>query len=108
MDSAMAISNFMAANKIISDEYGNLYFQAFVEYRSSARNTSVLTDIKIIRNGYHDGNVDITESDDLTNSDYHLGLTTKYQKYSFNDTKLLIKGSSHKMGGNYTITISVI
>lgn len=107
MDSIMAISNFMEENRLTSDEVGNVRFEALVDYRSPARSMKVLTQVKITRNGFNDGDIEIGECEDLNVTDYHLGSTRQYQTYSFNDDKLLIKGTSNKMGGNYTITISV-
>lgn len=107
MESSMAINDFVEANEIARDGFGNVRFEALVDYISPARRTKVITQVKITRNGICDGDIDIDESDDLIVSDYHLGLKTQFQTYSFNDGSLLINGTSPKMGGKYTITISV-
>lgn len=110
MESFHAIHDFMDAHNIKTDQSGNLHFKAFVEYRSPARNTSEIADIKIIRNGYQDGQISIEETGDLAAEDYHLDFTTQYQKYNFSkdDGKLFVAGNSAKMCGKYSVTISPI
>lgn len=108
MDSTIAINDFKTENNILSDAFGNLYFDAIINYKSSKNSTSVHTQVKIQRNGFNDGDIEIIEKDDLTSHKYHLFLTKRFQKYSVKNGELFIKGSSQKMGGNYIITISVI
>ncbi len=110
MESFHAIHDFMAAHSLESDQFGNLYFDAFVEYRSPARNSSKITNVKIIRNGYQDGHISLGESGNLVAEDYHLDFTTHYQEYCFSeeDGKLSVSGSSPKMGGKYNVIISPV
>lgn len=55
----------MVAHSLESDQCGKLYFEAFVEYHSPARNSSKITNVKIIRNGHQDGIISLVESGDL-------------------------------------------
>lgn len=110
MESVHAIYEFMGAHGLKSDTVGNLNFEAFVEYRSPARNASEITNVKIIRNGCHDGQISLEETGDLVAEDYHLVFTIQYQKYSLSDEgkKLLVLGSSPKIGGKYNVAISPV
>ena len=107
MESHKAIHEFMKVHVIKSDSYGNLHFEALVEYRSPARNATEITNIKIIRNGYQDGEISLDEAGVFSANDYHLDFTTDFQDYVFSedDNKLTINGSSPKMGGQYSISI---
>lgn len=107
MKSSQAIRDFMEFHNIESDSFGNLNFAALVEYRSPARNASEITNIKIIRNGYQDGQIKLGETGDLKAEEYHLDFTTQYQKYSFSEAngKIVVSGQSPKMGGKYTVDI---
>jgi len=110
MSSHNAINDFMNANSIDGDQFGNLKFSAFIEYSSSARNISQITDVTIIRNGYDDGKIRLMEAEELVAEDFHLDFSTQYQTYSFfdNDKKLLVSGSSQKMGGKYKVSIKLL
>lgn len=110
MQSFHAIHDFMEANDLETDQVGNLYFRAFVECRSPIRNVSEITNVKIIRNGYQDGQISIEESGELVAEDCHLDFNTQYQKYQFLEEakKLSVVGSSPKMGGEYNVVISPV
>lgn len=110
MKSFDAIHDFMKAHNLDGDQFGNLQFEAFVEYRSPARNTSKITNVKIIRNGYQDGKISLEETGDLIAKDYHLDFTADYQEYQFSeeDEKLSVSGTSSKMGGKYNVAISPV
>ncbi|MEI8594215.1 hypothetical protein [Photobacterium sp. Hal280] len=109
MSSHLAMQDFVDNLSLKRDDYGNCTFQALVEFRSKRRNVSEITTVKFIRNGYNDGNITITEEAELTSDYYHLDFSPDWQEYSFNpnDNSLLIKGSSPKMGGKYTVAIKV-
>jgi len=100
----------MTDHNIKSDQVGNLEFEGIAEYRSSARNATEETVIRIIRNGYDDGAIILSEVGDFSVNDYHLDFTPKYQKYVYSndDNKLVIHGNSPKMGGRYSVSISPI
>ncbi|MFC3283058.1 hypothetical protein [Litchfieldella rifensis] len=110
MESFHAIHDFMDAHEIESDQVGNLNFRAFVEYSSPSKNVSEITNVKIIRNGYQDGQIIVEESGDLVAENYHLVFTTQYQKYRFlqEGEKLSVVGDSQKMGGGYSVAISPV
>ncbi len=107
MESYLAIHALMEAHTINTDSYGNCKFRAFVEYCSPARNVSAVTDVSIVRNGYYDGTVRLSEVNTLSANDFHLDFTTDRQQYRFekNRTALVIIGSSQKMGGAYSVSI---
>lgn len=110
MESFYSIHDFIGAHNLESDQVGNVCFEAFVEYRSPARNVSEIAKVKIIHNGYQDGQISLEEAGELVAEEFHLDFTTQYQKYNFSvgDRKLLVSGSSTKMGGKYNVTISPI
>ncbi|WP_277809707.1 hypothetical protein [Chromohalobacter canadensis] len=110
MESFHAIHDFKDAHDLETDQVGNLDFRAFVEYRSPSRNASEITNVKIIRNGYQDGQISIEESGELVAENYHLDFTTQYQKYRYCEEgkKLSVAGGSPKMGGKYSVAISPV
>ncbi|HDY8086521.1 hypothetical protein F6X00_10845 [Vibrio vulnificus] len=110
MESSLAMTEFVDALELEKDSFGHCEFQAFVEYKSQVINATELTTVKFIRNGYNDGDIQLTESGDLTAEDFHLDLSTRYQTYSFNavEQSLNVLGNSPKMGGDYTIKIKVM
>jgi len=97
----------MEGHNIESDEYGNLEFKALVEYASSVKNVTDATEVSIKRNGYNDGAIGLGETDRLSATHFHLDFTINYQKYRFSkeDGKLTITGTSFKMGGSYSVTL---
>jgi hypothetical protein len=107
MESHLAIHDFMEKYDIKSDQFGNLSFQALVEYKSPARNSTEVTGVTISRNGYNDGSIGIDETSDMSANDYHLDFTTDYQQYRYSDEKekLIITGNSPKMGGGYSVSL---
>lgn len=107
MESYHAIHDLMETHAIDTDSYGNCKFKAVVEYRSPAKNASVVTDVSIIRNGNNDGAVMLDEACALQASDFHLDFSTDWQQYRFAKDRgaLVITGSSQKMGGTYSVSI---
>ncbi|POD93003.1 hypothetical protein [Pectobacterium odoriferum] len=110
MESVNAIHEFKEVHGLKSDQFGNLHFQAFIEYRSPTRNASEITDVKIIRNGYQDGEISLIEAGELVAEYYHLDFNTRFQEYNISDEdkKLLVSGNSQKMGGEYIVSISPV
>ena len=92
------------------DDYGNATFKAQIQYKFRQETLSSDTDVKIIRNGYDDGKISLTENDELNVNFLHLDFTPDYQEYKYNsdDSSLTITGSSPKMSGDYTIEIKVL
>jgi len=107
MESVLAVTDFVNEHKLTKDSFGHCEFRGFVEYTSCLRNTFEITTIKFVRNGYNDGDIQLTESGELNSDDFHLDFSTDYQKYAFNtaDSSLVISGSSRKMGGKYHVTL---
>jgi len=110
MDSHLALHDFIEANNIDRDEFGNCTFVAIIDYQSSVASNKAKTEVKIIRNGYNDGEINLSESDSLTVEDYHLDFTTDFQSYSYNakSKELEISGKSPKMRGSYKVLISPV
>lgn len=108
MKSISAINELMESHNLKKDQFGNLHFEAFVEYQSNIKNTSEITSVTIIRNGYQDGQIKLDEEGDLNSDDFHLDFDIKYQSYRFSkeNNSLLISGNSPKMSGKYSVLIS--
>ncbi|MGC0119928.1 hypothetical protein [Pseudoalteromonas piscicida] len=107
MDSHLAIHDFIEANNIDRDEFGNCTFTAIIDYQSPAISDKATTEVKIIRNGYNDGEINLSEGGPLTVENYHLDFTIDYQVYSYNSNskELEVTGKSPKMGGAYKVSI---
>ncbi len=110
MNSIIAVSKFINDNGIPKDNFGNCYFEGYVEYKSNVGNQSVITKVTFIGNGFNDGDIRLEEAESIQAQDYHLDFNTTHQTYSYNSSNksLSIKGKSKKMGGEYNITIKSI
>lgn len=110
IESIMAINSFIEENEIAKDSHGNCKFQALVQFKSNRKAASKMTEVKFIRNGYQGGTIKIEELDDLNSQDFHLEFNPNYQNYHFNEVEksLEITGTSDKMKGKYSVTISAI
>lgn len=108
LNSFIALTNFIDANDIETDAYGNCHFQAIVQYTSSLFNDITMTSVKFIRNGYDDGRITLDENQKLPQDKCHIDFTPDFQEYEFNaiTKKLLVKGKSVKMGGNYLVELT--
>jgi len=108
-----AIHNFMTSSineeHIDMDDFGNLTFEAKVEYKYMKKKLTSITTVKIIRNGYDDGKISLRENDELNVNFLHLDFTPQYQDYEFDDVdnSLNITGSSPKMNGSYSVKINI-
>ncbi|WP_338513628.1 hypothetical protein VRC24_19560 [Pseudomonas poae] len=88
---------------------GNFLFNANIVYTSEGRGIEKEScTVMMIRHGRQDGEINIYENDILTAETHHLGLNHKFQDYKFNkkDASFIIKGTSEKMGGDYSIKIT--
>ena len=108
MDSHQALYEFIVHHKIDMDSVGNCTFNAKVDYESPSNSVLTTTRVRFVRNGYDDGKVEIAENEELQPESYHLDVTAKWQDYRFDlsSGKLIVVGSSPKMGGSYVIQIS--
>ena len=106
------IYNFITDSKnkdlIDIDDYGNATFHGKIQYEFRGQILLSNTIIKIIRNGYDDGKISLSENDELNINFLHLDFTPDYQEYSYNSNEhsLNIIGSSSKMSGKYSIKIT--
>ena len=113
MKNSKAIYDFMTDSTnekyIDMDDFGNLTFEAEIEYNFMDRKLKSRTIVRIIRNGYDDGKISLSENDELNVNFLHLDFTPQYQEYEFDDTdnSLNITGSSPKMGGEYSVKIKI-
>lgn len=108
MKSHLAIHDFIESNGIQTDEFGNVKFKAKISYSSPKRDSNCVTDISIVRNGYNDGDIELTEVSDLPALDFHLGFNVRLQNYECTNRKLSVSGKSPKMGGNYLVVIQAL
>lgn len=106
----MEVMDFCNSNNITSDNEFFLQFDAWVEYSSRKGVLPGKAKVVIYKKGFNvEGNIEIV--DDKFNSNIlHTGFSVAYQVYTFDKecNKLLIKGSSLKMGGDYTVSITPI
>ena len=113
MSYGIEIYNFIADSKnkdlIDIDNYGNATFNGKIRYEFRGQVLLSNTIVKIIRNGYDDGKISLTETDELNINFLHLDFTPDYQKYQYNSDEhsLNIIGSSPKMSGKYSIKITI-
>lgn len=110
MISTLAVNYFVDKHELEKDSFGHCKFRGFVEYTSKIINASEITIIKLIRNGYNDGGIQIKENGDLNSEYFHLDFTTNYQNYTFNttDNSLVVSGNSGKMGGDYQVVLKAL
>jgi hypothetical protein len=86
---------------------GNCTFDAVVLYAARGNSRQFNTCVKIIRNGYEEGKLVLSEQGGLTLDAYHLDFTPGFQDYEYNTEShaLIVRGSSPKMSGAYVVTI---
>ena len=108
MESTLAITSFISENNLSTDSFGHCEFNGIVHYKSNRKKSVEMTKIKFFRNGYNDGDIQITENGELTSDYFHLDFSTKFQNYTYdnNDKLLIISGNSPKMEGKYQVIIS--
>jgi hypothetical protein len=92
-----------------SDGGSHCWFPVIVHYETGAKAATVASKVRIFRgSGPNDGRVEIEESGKLTVEDFRLGFKADYQDFRFDSRSgsLIVTGSSPKMGGPYSVTIS--
>ncbi|MBW3140071.1 hypothetical protein KUV56_11180 [Ferrimonas balearica] len=107
MNSHIAINNFIEANDITRDIFGHCTFEGMIEYTSKACRVNSTSTVRILRNGYNDGEINIHENETLNIENYHLDFNTDYQDYiySIETNELKVFGNSKKMKGEYVVSI---
>ena len=104
MENHNAINNFITntfnKDTIEIDDFGNARFMAIINYSYGNKKINSISKVKIIRNGYQDGKIDIDENDELNINFLHLSFTPNFQdyKYNSNNHSLTINGTSKKLG----------
>jgi len=103
------ISDIKNKDLVNIDDYGNATFEADIQYRFKKQILVSNTDVKIIRNGYEDGKISLSENNELNINFLHLDFTPFHQKYKYNLEKnsLNISGESPKMGGTYSVKLII-
>lgn len=85
----------------------NPIFECIViyQYRCSTVTTSTRARMQVDTREW--GTIHIYENEKLQSNKYHLRFSPDYQEMAFNTSSetLVIKGSSPKMGGDYSVTI---
>jgi len=107
MSGDFPVMDFMEAHGLDTDSYGNCRFSAIIDYRSRIQNTKSVTEVIFVRNGYNDGKISLTANNDLSVNNYHLDFTEMFQtnEYLTETKELVVKGSSEKMGGDYSVAV---
>lgn len=109
LESNIELGDFLTCHSIPKDPSGNSRFFATVTYESKMSTITTQMDVFVQGHSYNSGTIKLTENPDLDVNQFHLDFTPTYQKYTFRkDTeKLVIEGTSNKMGGKYIVTISI-
>lgn len=102
------ITDINNENSINIDDYGNATFKAQIQYTFKNRTLNSHTDVKIIRNGYNDGKVSLSENDELNVNFLHLDFIPNFQEYKYDssDSSLIITGSSPQIS-RYTVKLTI-
>ena len=79
---------------------GNASLDCSVSYTSNRGDESFRTGVTIVRNGYEDGKISLSELKDFLADDYHLDFSADFQNIRYHDKakSLIIKSSSPKIG----------
>ena len=89
-------------------EIGRFVISAVVTFKSPRFDKEDLSEVTInCFAGPSDGQVSITETHILNSGYLHLDFTPKWQDFDFDDSSgaLVVRGSSAKVGGDYTVLI---
>jgi hypothetical protein len=112
MSNHQAIKNFVdywrGKNNFETAPTGNCTFRAAVKYMFDAKVIEQDTTATIIRNGYEDGKVSISERGTLSAELFHLDFSPDFQKFKYkkSDHSFTVEGDSPKMHGPYKVIIS--
>ncbi|WP_080727839.1 hypothetical protein [Ralstonia solanacearum] len=89
------------------DPVGNCEFNGQISYSWKKEIVVETTTVRLIRNGYGDGKVHLSETKMLSAERFHLDFSPDFQTYEFrtSDGALTVSGQSPKMMGPYTVTI---
>lgn len=113
-DETVIIQNFLEAkNFLLATELMNHHnrinsFQAFVEYHFLNKTISGNADVSItMEDSMHNGDV-LIDGPIFNQNIVNTGFSTSWQIYEFHRAsgKLIIRGSSPKMGNNYKVEIT--
>ena len=79
---------------------GNATLDSSVSYSSNRGDESFRTNVTIVRNGYDDGKISLSELKDFPAEDYHLDFSANFQDIRYHEKakSLIIKSKSTKMG----------
>lgn len=107
MKSIRAMQEFAEEHGLNADSHGNYDFYSIVDYQSPLNCIKTTTEVTFIRNGYNDGSIKLEEKSNLSVDDFHLDFTHDFQRYCYDKKtkELTITYKSHKMGGNYSVTL---
>lgn len=87
--------------------HGLCSFRADIEYRYRGNVVTGTTQVTIPRNGMEDGQVNLGETGILDSDVFHLDFSPAFQTYRLDGQKrLVVSGSSKKMGGEYEVLIT--
>ena len=80
--------------------FGNATLDCLVSYNSNRGDESFRTNVTIVRSGYNDGKISLSELKEFPAEDYHLDFSAYFQdiRYHGNAKSLIIKSKSIKMG----------
>lgn len=79
---------------------GNATLDCSISYSSNRGEESFRTNVTIVRNGYDDGKISLSELKNFLAEDYHLDFSANFQDIRYHDKakSLVIKSKSTKMG----------
>lgn len=106
--SGSEVKAFLSHNNLTNNQRTVVEFDGTVEY--CYNNTKIQGQAYIaitMDGGCYDGSINIV-GDCFDSQKVHVLFSPRYQKYKFdnNNNKLIVEGSSPKMGGNYRVSIT--
>jgi hypothetical protein len=105
MNSLRELENFRnVLINVDSRSNGDEEIIAIVTYSYKGKKISEQLNVLMKRSTFEFGQIQIEEGNKLNSSKVHLDLNPNYQQYTFEDNRLIIKGSSQKVG-EYQIEI---
>lgn len=107
-----AIYEFVSAHggeHLGMDDYGNCNFRARIDYAAAESHYSGLTTVRIVRNGYDQGDVKLEQQEGLSPLEFHLDFKPRFGTFEYDHASkaLVINSESAKMKGLYTVRIVV-
>lgn len=106
IDKLTEISSFCQHNNIPYN-FGNIKFNAFVEYNSPSYKKNGISEVTISMGAPKEGETRLLS--EIFNNSPHIEFNPKYQDFNFDITnnKLVISGYSTKIGAAYEVSISL-